>query len=88
MGSYKIVCVRHDANNVITGVGLEDGSIRRIKEIIERINSEIDSFYTYRDGKHAKIYAKRGENTKKWYLTTEPDSTDENNMDFLPSCNK
>lgn len=86
MGRYEIICIRHDADNVITHVGLKNAGIHTVIRIVARINREVDTFYTYRGGKIAEVEARHRRDTGVWYLTTNPDSTDENNLDFLPDC--
>ena len=86
MGEYEIICIRHDSNKVITHVGLRNAGIHTLIRIVVRINNKIDTFYTNRGGKRANVHAKHRSDTGRWYLTTDPDSTNENNLDFLPYC--
>jgi hypothetical protein len=45
-----------------------------------------DTFYTYKYGYRAKVYQKQSSITGRIFLTTDPDDTRENNLDFLPTC--
>ena len=86
MAEYEIICIRHDSNKVITHVGLRNAGVYTVAEIADRINRVVDTFFTYRGGQRAKVYARQRSDTGRWYLTTNPDSTYENNLDFLPYC--
>lgn len=83
----RIVCVVHDNQGVITRVGLEGKIMKyRIMEIIKMIEGRKDSFYTVEEGKKAKVYYKQNPKSGRWFLTTQPDKIEENNLDFLPEC--
>ena len=84
MIEYEITCVRKDDNGKITHVGFGGGTYE-VSEVVERIKSRNDYFYTYKDGKKARVYRKQS-TLGNWFLTTDPDSTKENNLDFLPPC--
>jgi len=85
MREFQIKCVIQDKDKIITGVCI-DKERYTVEEIVNKIDNEQFSFYTYRDNKKAKVYAKKHPATGKWYLTTEPDKTTGNNLDFLPKC--
>ena len=87
MADIRIICKRHDEDKVITHVGLEDDSIHTVLEIWNRIKNNEDSFCTYENKNYARVYARQRRDTGRKYLTTDPDGTDENNLDFLPECN-
>ena len=86
MADIRIVCKTHDDNKVITHVGLEDSSVHTVLEIWNRISNREDTFYTFVNNNRAKVYARQRRDTGTKYLTTDPDSENENNLDFLPSC--
>ena len=86
MADIRIVCKTHDDNEVITHVGLEDSSTHTVLEIWNRINNEEDTFYTLENNNRAQVHARQRSDTGTKYLTTDPDSENENNLDFLPSC--
>jgi len=88
MGHYKIICVNHDQNGVITQVGIETNSGAKkfnTDTVADWISSNKNSFYTRNKlGQNVRVYA--GANYFKRYLTTDKDSPLENNLDFLPHC--
>jgi hypothetical protein len=84
MGDFQITCIRHDDKKVITHVGIS-GTIYTIQRILLAMEDK-DTFFTYKDNKRATVYRKQHFLTYKWFLTTEPDTTDVNNLDFLPQC--
>lgn len=88
MGHYQITCINHDRNGVITHVGIRtDYGIRRfdIQTVANWINSNTNTFYTQdRHGRYVRVDARA--NVFKTFLTTDPDSSLENNLDFLPKC--
>ncbi|MGI0011357.1 MAG: DUF3892 domain-containing protein [Nitrosopumilaceae archaeon] len=83
MDELKINCVKQDLNGVITHVGIE-GKLYEVQLIVDWINFGIHGFYTLKDGKKAKVYASQQGPSGRWFLTTHPDDTRENNLDFLP----
>jgi D-mannonate dehydratase len=83
MTEMQIHCVKQ-SNNVITHVGI--GTTRYpIGMVVNWIRNKVNDIYTFKYGQKAMVYAKQSVNGN-WFLTTEPDSTKENNLDFLPSC--
>jgi len=56
-----------------------------VQQIVDWINGGKHTFYTFVD-KRADVYAKKHPTSGRWFLTTKPDSIDENNLDFLPQC--
>ena len=85
MGDFQIVCKIHDENEVITHVGIGKDKYA-VKIVVDWINEGTHTFYTLEDGKRAKVYARQRSDTGTWFLTTNPDSDDVNNLDFLPAC--
>jgi Protein of unknown function (DUF3892) len=41
-------------------------------------------FFTHENNRKALVVKRTHPNTRRKYLTTNPDSTNENNLDFLP----
>ena len=72
-------------NCVIVAVGI--GNITYpVQIVVDWLNeSPENSCYTLKGGKKVKVEARFSE-TGKWYLTTDPDDTRLNNLDFLPQC--
>ena len=80
-----ITCVIHDpSNGNIISVGTKD-QIYFVNTVVQWINSGKWVAYTWSNDKAAKVYAKQSI-SGKWYLTTEPNNTKEDNLDFLPEC--
>ena len=86
MARYKIICIIHDRNQVITHVGLSTGTRHTVQEIVNYIRSNTHSFFTLERGYEALVYARQHPVSGRWFLTTRPDSIEENNLDFLPYC--
>lgn len=85
MEDYEISCIVHDDNGVITQVGVKGSATQSVPIIARLINDGTYSFYTYKNGIRANVYARKSINGSD-FLTTSPDSTLVNNLDFLPSC--
>jgi hypothetical protein len=83
MADFQLTCVIQE-RGVITQVGVE-GTIYTVQRIIGAMNAG-DTFYTYKYGYRAKVYQKQSSITGRIFLTTDPDDTRENNLDFLPTC--
>ena len=83
MQEYQISCVTQTLG-VITHVGI-NGTSYSVQDVVNWIVNRTHAFYTYKNGYKATVYAKQSI-LGHWFLTTEPDSTRQNNLDFLPSC--
>ena len=83
MSEYQITCVVKD-QGVITHVGIV-GVTYPVMEVVNWILSKQHTFFTNKNGYKAGVYAKQSE-YGRWFLTTEPDSTRANNLDFLTPC--
>ena len=76
--------MRKDYLDRITEVQI--GSMSFSVETIARwIDKDHEYVYTIKYGQEAKVHARIRRDTNRIFLTTEPDSTLENNLDFLPS---
>jgi Protein of unknown function (DUF3892) len=84
MTEFEITCVRHDERGVITYVRI-NGKLYTVTQIINAITNR-DTFHTNHNNKWARVHHRQHYLTKRWYLTTNPDDTSENNLDFLPNC--
>jgi hypothetical protein len=83
---YQIRCIRKNDGGIITQVGIGE-QIYLVENLVNHINQNRgDNFYTIKDGEKAWISARQHPLSHRWFLTTEPDNTDENNLDFLDSC--
>lgn len=83
MTHYQITCVRQ-YQGVITHVGIGNYHYT-IPQIVEFM-FQGHEFYTHKKGAYAKVERKWSSHSNRWFLTTNPDSILENNLDFLPSC--
>ncbi|MGD9533086.1 MAG: DUF3892 domain-containing protein [Candidatus Nitrosocosmicus sp.] len=87
MAQFQINCVKKDDNGVILEVGILNGKIYSIFTVVNHMKQRPDDdFFVYENNIPVKVYAKQNTTSGNWYLTTLPDSTVENNLDFLPSC--
>lgn len=84
MAEHQITCVTQDNNGVITFVGI-GGAKYSVQTVVNWLRNKTYAFYTYKKGYKAYVYPKQSL-LGNWFLTTEPDSTMSNNLDFLPSC--
>lgn len=86
MAEYEITCVIFDQNHVISHVGLRGFNPEPILNVVTWITNRVHNFYTFKNGRRAEVDARYHQQTGKWYLTTLPDDTRLNNLDFLPQC--
>lgn len=83
MGEYEIRGVRQDTQNVIIEVVIAN-NLHPIMDVVNWIRNGTHSFFTNKHGYRADVYPKQHPLSKRWFLTTDPDNTRENNLDFLP----
>src|SRR5215213_1187333 len=83
MEEHRVVCIVHDEKQRITHVGLEGGEIHTVWDIIRLMNNG-HLFFTQENNIRANVVERTHPNTGRKYLTTNPDNTNENNLDFLP----
>ncbi len=87
MGVYEIDCIIHDQQQRIIQVRLRGfPDLYTVESICGFITRHEHNFFTIRGGARADVYARQHPHTRRWFLTTEPDGIQENNLDFLPSC--
>jgi uncharacterized protein DUF3892 len=77
---YQIVYVVKNQEGIIIHVGLNDGHNYPIDTII-RLIGEHHTFFTYENvvGRRDSVYALQNASTGRWFLTTSPDTANENN---------
>jgi hypothetical protein len=86
MAEREITCIVHDTKKRITHVGLAGSNRKfRIRTII-RLMGNGHKFFTRKNNRKAKVVKRTHPNSRRKYLTTNPDSTNENNLDFLRQC--
>jgi len=59
MARYRITCVLHDYNKVITHVGLQTGQRLTVQNAVDIVRAGKDSFFTLVAGREANVYAKK-----------------------------
>lgn len=84
MQELYIECVRKDSYGVITHVGI-GGTLYEVTEVVQGLLNRHYTVYTNKNNQKVYVYSKQSVNGN-WFLTTEPDSTRVNNLDFLPTC--
>ena len=84
MTDLQITCIQ-ESEGRITHVGVQSNGIQTITTVIAWINSG-HTFFTNENGIRAEVYKKQHPKSKRWFLTTDPDSIEENNLDFLDQC--
>jgi len=84
VANLLITCIQENEGR-ITHVEVQDNGIQSISKVIAWIDRG-HTFYALEDNKRAIIHKKQHPGSKRWFLTTNPDDTNENNLDFLPTC--
>jgi hypothetical protein len=84
MQEYYINCVRRDRYGIITHVGIS-GNLYEVTEVAQGLLNKQFLAYTFEYNQKAYVSPRKSINGN-WFLTTTPDSTTENNLDFLPTC--
>ena len=84
MADLQITCIQENEGR-ITHVGVQFNGIQSISKVIAWIDRG-NTFYTLENNKRAVVYKKQHSESKRWFLTTNPDDINENNLDFLPTC--
>ena len=88
MAEFQITCIVENSDKVITKVGYGfSGYKLDVQTVVNDMrNPSGDRYYTMKGGQRATVYAKQHPTSGRWFLTTNPDDTRENNLDFLPKC--
>ena len=84
MANLQITCIQ-ESEGRITHVEVQDNGIQSISKVIAWIDRG-HTFYTLENNKRAVVYKKQHPESKRWFLTTNPDDMNENNLGFLPTC--
>lgn len=84
MSDWQIQCKQKNEGR-ITHVGGTFKDIQPISTII-RWMDEKHTFFTKEYGIRADVVKKQHPTSERWFLTTDPDSIEENNLDFLDEC--
>lgn len=81
MAHYQITCVKqHQGIITYVRIGNPHYTVQQIVDFMFQGHT----FYTYKRGAYAKVERKWSSISNRWFLTTNPDSILENNLDFLP----
>ena len=84
MEEYEITCVKQDFFGSITHVEV-NGLLLHSETIIHWLLNKRYNFYTYKNEQKVSVYAKTSM-FYGWFLTTDPQSGQANNLAFLCSC--
>ena len=84
MANLLITC-KQESEGRITHVEVQDAGIQPISKVITWIDSG-HTFYALEIYERAIVHKKQHPESKRWFLTTNPDDMNENNLDFLPTC--
>lgn len=87
MARFRITCVVRDENGVIQQVGLDNGEVRQVGDIINWIDNHIhEIFSTTPSGRfEVPVYVSHPPMGIA-FITTNRDGIPPNNLDLLPSC--
>ena len=87
MVQFQINCLKKDKKGVIVEVGIKNSGNYNMTTVVNHMKQKPDDdFFVYENNIPVKVYAKQNTESGNCYITTMPDSTVENNLDFLPSC--
>jgi len=85
MPEIQIDCViKKDGVIASVGSGANRYTVQAVVDWLRQ--SPVNLCYTFKAGKKAIVEARFHSTHQKWYLTTDPDDTKLNNLDFLPEC--
>jgi hypothetical protein len=86
MAVHRIYCKIHNNSHekIISHVGVRGLPIISIRDVVKMMR-EGEKFITRKNRRTATVYKKRSARGRT-FLTTDPDDTRANNLDFLPSC--
>ncbi len=84
MANLLITC-KQESEGRITHVGVQFNDTQPISKVFLWIDRG-NTFFTLENYQRAVIYKKQHPESKRWFLTTNPDDMNENNLDFLPTC--
>ena len=84
MARRQVKCTTKNSSHVITHIGGDGPFYETASDAIWHIENGIHNYYTYVNGKEAKIDVVPRNGTK--YLRTFLDGTETNNLDELSEC--
>lgn len=85
MPELQIDCViKKDGTITHVGAGGQSYPVQNVVDWLR--NNPLNIAFTFKAGRKAKVEARFHTTYQKWYLTTDPDDTKLNNLDFLKSC--
>ena len=84
MADLQITCIQ-ESEGRITHVEVQFNGIQSISKVIAWIDRG-HTFYALENYQRAIVHKKQHTDSKRWFLTTNPDDMNENNLDFLPTC--
>jgi len=84
VADLQITCIE-ESEGRITHVGVQFNDTHPISKVFLWIDRG-NTFFTLENNERAEVYKKQHPESKRWFLTTNPDDINENNLDFLPAC--
>ena len=85
MGRFKIICVNKDFDDIIR-VGIEGLGLRGVDDVINDISYGGNEYYTTEPYGYPADVLIKPKKYGRFYITTNPDGKQPNNLDSLPSC--
>ena len=83
MDDFEITCVIKDENGIISHCGVKGYSIQNVGLIERLISEETCSFFIHEGIKKMNVYARTSPNGTS-FLTTDPNGSDINGLNYLP----
>ena len=84
MADLQITCIQ-ESEGRITHVEVQDNGVQSISKVIAWIDRG-HTFYALKNYQRAIVHKKQHPESKRWFLTTNPDDMNENNLGFLSTC--
>lgn len=83
MDAFEIDCIVKDTDGIISHCGVKGYGVQPIAIIDKLIREETCSFFTYDKENKLNVYAKTSPSGTT-FLTTDPNGSDRNGLNFLP----
>ena len=83
MDEYEITCIVKDVNGIISHCGVKAYGVQNIAIIEKLIKEDTCSFFAYDKGNKMNVYSKISTNGTI-FLTTNPNGSDMDTLNFLP----
>ena len=87
MDEFEITCIVKDRDGTISHCGVKGYGVQNVAIIEKLIREETCSFFIYEGEKKRNVYARTSPNGTT-FLTTDPNGSDMNTLNFLPLFDK